>query len=195
MKTVISGDVVSAKRVYRPVFQFVPQALHIFTANILPSFNDGVDEGIRRRFVVLPFTEQIPESKRIPNIAGQILQNEKTAILKLAVEGAARLVESGQYSIPQSILDETEEWFQEADNLRGWLEDGGLEKLLQHHENFSYDDAYRRFREDIQERDPREWVARYSVFKRIVREHVRKDPELDIVRRSHGYRIIERVLV
>ena len=88
-----------------------------------------------------------------------------------------------------------EEWFQEADNLRGWLEDGGLEKLLQHHENFSYDDAYRRFREDIQERDPREWVARYSVFKRIVREHVRKDPELDIVRRSHGYRIIERVLV
>jgi hypothetical protein len=33
------------------------------------------------------------------------------------------------------------------------------------------------------------------VFKRIVREYVRKDPELEIVRQSGGYRIVERVLV
>ena len=90
---------------------------------------------------------------------------------------------------------ETENWFQDADNLNGWLDEGGLDNLLKHQINISFDYAYRRFREDIQERDPREWVPRFSVFKRVIREHIRKNPELDIVRRSKGYRIIERVLV
>ena len=66
MKAVISGDVVSAKRVYRPVYQFTPQALHLFATNILPSFHDGVDEGIRRRFVAVSFTETISESDPPP---------------------------------------------------------------------------------------------------------------------------------
>jgi len=195
MKTVISGDVVSAKRVYHPVFQFIPRALHIFTTNILPSFHDGVDEGIRRRFVVLPFTEHIPEGKRIPQIAEKILSNEKSAILNLAVSGAARLIARGEFSIPKSVVYETENWFQDADNLNGWLDEGGLDNLLKHQDNITFDYAYRRFREDIQERDPREWVPRFSVFKHAIREHIRKDPQLDIVRRSKGYRIIKRVLV
>ena len=92
MKAVISGDIVSAKRVYQPVFQFAPQALHVFTANILPSFHGGMDEGIRRRFVVVPFTETIPESKGVPEIAKRILETEKEAVLALAVEGAARMI-------------------------------------------------------------------------------------------------------
>jgi putative DNA primase/helicase len=103
MKSVISGDVVSAKRVYQPVFSFAPQALYVFTANLLPSSHGGVDEGIRRRFVVVPFTETIPVSKRVPEIAKRILESEKEAILALAVEGAARMIETGTYSISQAM--------------------------------------------------------------------------------------------
>ena len=130
MKAVISGDVVSAKRVYRPVYQFTPQALHLFATNILPSFHDGVDEGIRRRFIAVSFPETISESERIPEIAKRILQTEKSAILDLAVKGAARIIENGKYSIPQWVTAETEEWFQDADNLAGWLDEGGLEMIL-----------------------------------------------------------------
>ena len=93
------------------------------------------------------------------------------------------------------MTEETEEWFQDADSLTGWLEEGGLENLLKHRKNLSYDEAYRSFREDIEERGPREWIPRYSVFKRIVCEYVKGDPELEIVRHSGGYRIVERVLV
>ena len=195
MKAVISGDVVSAKRVYRPVYQFTPLALHLFATNILPSFHDGVDEGIRRRFIAVSFPETISESERIPEIAKRILQTEKTAILDLAVKGAARIIENGKYSIPQWVTAETEEWFQDADNLAGWLDEGGLENLLKHRKSLSYDEAYRSFRENIEERGPGEWIPRYSVFKRIVREYVKGDPELEIVRQSGGYRIVERVLV
>ncbi len=93
------------------------------------------------------------------------------------------------------MTEETEEWFQDADSLTGWLEEGGLENLLKHRKGLSYDEAYRSFRENIEERGPGEWIPRYSVFKRIVREYVRKDPELEIVRQSGGYRIVERVLL
>ena len=178
LKAVISGDVVSAKRVYRPVYQFTPQALHLFATNILPSFHDGVDEGIRRRFIAVSFPETISESERIPEIAKRILQTEKPAILDLAVKGAARIIENGRYSISQWMTEETEEWFQDADNLAGWLEEGGLENLLKHRKSLSYDEAYRSFRENIEERGPGEWIPRYSVFKRIVREYVKKRPRV-----------------
>ena len=137
MKAVISGDVVSAKRVYRPVYQFTPQALHLFATNILPSFHDGVDEGIRRRFVAVSCTETISESERIPEIAKRILQTEKTAILDLAVKGATRIIENGRYSISQWMTEETEDWFRDADNLTGWLDEGSLENLLKLTKSFT----------------------------------------------------------
>jgi len=195
MKAVISGDVVSAKRVYQPVFQFAPQALHVFTANILPSFYGGVDEGIKRRFVVVPFTETIPESKRVPEIAKRILENEKEAILAMAVGGAARIIENGTYSISKAMEEATEEWFQDDDSLMGWIDEGGIENLLKQMKKFSFDDAYQSFRKVLEGRGPEERAPRYSVFKRIVREYVKKDPELDIVRHSGGYRIVQRNLV
>jgi hypothetical protein len=93
------------------------------------------------------------------------------------------------------MTEKTEEWFQDADSLTGRLEEGGLESLLKRCQGLSYAETYRSFRENIEERGPGEWIPRYSVFKRIVREYVKKDPELEIVRQSGGYRIVERVLV
>ncbi len=195
MKAVISGDIVSAKKVYQPVFQFVPRAVHVFTANILPSFYDGVDEGIRRRFVIVPFTETIPEKSRIPEIANRILNNEKEALLSLAVEGAIRIMSNGAYSISPRMQDATEEWFFDSDNLIGWLEEDGIERLLEHQSKISMLDAYKSYREVVENLGPGEWTVRYSVFKRTIRDYVKKHPELDIVRHAEGYRIVERTLV
>ena len=77
MKAVISGDVVSAKRVYKRPYQFKPRALHLFATNSLPPFQNGVDEGIRRRFVVVPFNQRIPEKKRISEISKRIFRAKK----------------------------------------------------------------------------------------------------------------------
>lgn len=195
MKAAVSGDVVSAKRVYQPVFQFAPRALHVFTANVLPSFHGGLDEGIKRRFVVVPFTESIPESKRVPEIAKRILEDEKEAILSLAVVGAARILTNGVYSISKAMEQATEEWFQDADNLMGWIDEGGIENLFKHSKYVSFDDAYKCYRQVVEARGPGEWLTRYSVFKRIVRGYVKNNPQLDIVRRSEGYRIVEKMLV
>ncbi|MBO37649.1 MAG: hypothetical protein CMM75_00520 [Rhodospirillaceae bacterium] len=195
VKAVISGDVVAAKRVYQPVFQFKPNALHVFATNILPTFYDGVDEGIRRRFIVIPFEDKIAEDKIVADIAAKILQTEMEMILSLAVGGAARIVSKGLYSLPEWIIRETEAWFADADTLRSWLEDDKIGRILEHQGGISYGDLFKRFREEITDIDPREYVPRFPVFKRVVREYVKQNPELEIVRRSAGYRIIKRVLL
>ena len=195
MKAVISGDVVSAKRVYKPVYQFKPRALHLFATNSLPPFQNGVDEGIRRRFVVVPFNQRIPEKKRIPEISKRIFQSEKNAVLALAVAGACRVFKSGSFSIPQWMIDETDQWFRDADNANAWLDDGGIERLLRYRKHVSFDDAFRAFREDINERDAREWIPPFSSFRAMVRAYVDINPELEIVRHAGGYKIVERLLV
>jgi P4 family phage/plasmid primase-like protien len=195
MKAVISGDVVAAKRVYHPVFQFKPNALHVFAANILPIFRDGVDEGIRRRFIVIPFEHKIEESKIVTDIAAKILKTEMEVILLIAVEGATRLLAKGQYSLPDWIIKETEAWFEDADNLGSWLEDEGIVRLANHKNGISYADAFTSFREHMDAIDPREYVPRFPVFRRVVRQYVEENPELEIVRLSAGYRIIKRLLV
>ena len=93
------------------------------------------------------------------------------------------------------MQEATDEWFQDADSLMGWIDEGGIETLLKHRKHLSYDEAYKRYREVVETRGPGEWISRYSVFKRIIRDYVRKNPELDIVRHSGGFIIVERTLV
>jgi hypothetical protein len=92
------------------------------------------------------------------------------------------------------MIDETEQWFRDADNANAWLDDGGLERLLRHRKHVSFDDAFRAFREDINERDAREWIPPFSSFRAMVRAYVDTNPELEIVRHAAGYRIVERLL-
>ena len=44
---------------------------------VMASCQGGLDDGIIRRFAVLPLTGSIPESKRVPAIAKRILEQEK----------------------------------------------------------------------------------------------------------------------
>ena len=131
----------------------------------------------------------------MPEIAKRILEDEKEAILSLAVVGAARILTNGVYSISKAMEQATEEWFQDADNLMGWIDEGGIENLFKHSKYVSFDDAYKCYRQVVEARGPGEWLTRYSVFKRIVRGYVKNNPQLDIVRRSEGYRMVEKMLV
>ena len=132
MKAVISGDVVSAKRVYQRIYQFKPRAPHLFATNSLPPFQNEIDQDIQHQFVVVPFNQRIPEKGRMPEISKRIFQSEKNAVLALAVSGACRVFKSGSFSIPQWMIDETDQWFRDADNANAWLDDGGLERLLRY---------------------------------------------------------------
>ena len=64
-KSVITGDPVTGRDLYRSAFQFRPIAQHVFGTNALPSFKGGIDRGVQRRLLVITFNRTIPENERI----------------------------------------------------------------------------------------------------------------------------------
>ena len=66
-----------AKLLYKNPINFVPKAVHIFATNMLPNFMGGVDLGVERRMLVIPFDNTILERERIPNIVDLIVEKEE----------------------------------------------------------------------------------------------------------------------
>ena len=45
------------------------KAIHVYATNALPNFQGGVDAGVERRMLVVPFNLTIPKEDRVPDIA------------------------------------------------------------------------------------------------------------------------------
>ena len=73
LKAVVIGDSVTAKIIYREPMGFKPMAVHIFSTNVLPSFKGGVDTGIERRMLVIPFLRTIPVEESIPDLREKLM--------------------------------------------------------------------------------------------------------------------------
>lgn len=119
-KAAVTGNPIEGRSLYKNVVSFSPRALHCFTTNTLPRFNGGIDRGLRRRLVVIPFNRTIPENEVITDIAKRIQAEELDLLLGFAVAGAIRLKKNGGYSLPESskealnswlLLDPLNEWF------------------------------------------------------------------------------------
>lgn len=119
-KRMITGEPVPARDVYRSATDFVPTAQHVFSTNVLPSFSGGVDGGTARRLLPIEFTHVVPERERDPDLVNRILRDEADLLLDFAVEGACRLVQQRDFTVPASSQDLLQRWMVEADPVRRW---------------------------------------------------------------------------
>jgi putative DNA primase/helicase len=101
-------------------FDFVPTHKFLVAGNHKPSLT-GVDEAIRRRLLLVPFTVQIPRSERDPDLPEK-LKVEWPAILRWMVEGCLQWRRSG-LMVPPIIRGASEAYFAEQDTLGQWLEE------------------------------------------------------------------------
>jgi phage/plasmid-associated DNA primase len=120
-KRMITGEPVPARDVYRSATDFVPIALHVFSTNVLPSFSGGVDGGISRRLLPIEFIHVIPEKERDPDLPDRILREEPDVLLHFAVEGARRLTQRRDFTVPSSSRKLLNEWMLHADPVRAWV--------------------------------------------------------------------------
>lgn len=192
-KATVTGDQVQAKAIYKEPFTFTPRALHVFSANHLPSFSGGVDNGIVRRIVVVPFNRSIPEAERIPDLAARIIEHEGDVLVSLALQAAADVVARGAYTIPSKCEAATAQWFKDIDPVAEWFEDGGLERHV-HTAGVLVRELYVRFREDMSNLGIQH-IPGQSRFTQRLRERVDSDPKWDILRRNKGEMVFPRTLV
>jgi hypothetical protein len=120
-KAAVTGDVVEGRDVYRPAFTFRPRAIHVYTANKLPTFSGGLDRGLQRRLVVVQFNRTIPNDEVVPDILDRIKRDELHLLLGFAIAGAQRLKRNGGYTIPSSSSEELRNWMQ-LDPINEWQE-------------------------------------------------------------------------
>jgi putative DNA primase/helicase len=126
IKALTGGDKIAARFMRQDFFDFTPTFKLFICGNHKPQLS-SVDEAMRRRLLLVPFTVQIPPAERDPQLTDK-LKVEWAAILRWMVEGCIEWQRIG-LKPPATVLDATEEYFAEQDTLQQWLdectEDGG----------------------------------------------------------------------
>lgn len=120
-KAVITGDAISARHPSGRPFMLTPEAAHVFAANALPRTRDH-SVGFWRRFVLVEFPNTFTGRDADPDLE-ELLAAELEGICAWAIQGAARLVQRGRYTIPPSSAQSIHTWQSEADPVGCWLDD------------------------------------------------------------------------
>ena len=101
-------------------FDFVPTFKLFIAGNHKPRLSN-VDEAMRRRLLLVPFTVQIPPGRARPALGAQA-QGEWPAILRWCIDGCLEWQRAG-LAPPAAVRDATESYFADQDVLGQWLED------------------------------------------------------------------------
>lgn len=120
IKALTGGDKITARFMRQDFFDFVPNFKLFITGNHKPRLNN-VDEAMRRRLLLVPFTVQIPLAERDLELAEK-LWAERRAILRWCIEGCLEWRHMG-LSPPATVLEATDDYFKEQDTVGQWIED------------------------------------------------------------------------
>lgn len=122
-KAIVTGEPVHARPIRNAPFSFRPIAAHYFAANSLPGTFDH-SHGFWRRWVAIGFNRNFHgDVERDPNIATKIISNELHAIVPWLLEGGARVIRQGGYTIPSSHAALIREWRRNADQVAMFVEE------------------------------------------------------------------------
>ncbi len=120
VKDLTGGDVITARYMRQDFFDFKPQFTLFIAGNHQPSFR-GIDEAIRARVVLVPFTQTIPKDERDPDLPGK-LRDEWPAILRWMIEGATEWRRHG-LDVPESVQAASDEYLDSEDMLGEFIEE------------------------------------------------------------------------
>lgn len=118
VKQFTGGDTMRVRFLHRNSFEFKPAAKLWWAANHKPTIR-GTDHGIWRRIHLLPFTVQIPEAERDPDLKAKLAE-ELPGILAWAVRGCLEWQRDG-LAPPPVVVAATAGYREEMDTLAAFL--------------------------------------------------------------------------
>jgi putative DNA primase/helicase len=120
IKALTGGDKITARFMRGDFFDFTPSFKLFIVGNHKPRLST-VDEAIRRRMLIVPFTVEIPPEQRDPNLPEK-LKPEWPAILRWCIDGCLEWQELG-LAPPSIVRHATDEYFEDQDIIGEWIED------------------------------------------------------------------------
>jgi putative DNA primase/helicase len=122
IKSLTGGDRIAARFIRQDFFEFTPTFKLIIAGNHKPGLR-SVDEAIRRRFNLVPFTTTVPPAERDETLADQ-LRAEWPGILAWAIQGCLDWQQQG-LAPPAVVRDATAAYLEAEDAMAAWIEDQG----------------------------------------------------------------------
>jgi putative DNA primase/helicase len=120
IKALTGGDPIAARFMNRDFFTFMPNFKLIVAGNHKPSLRT-VDEAIRRRMNMIPFSVVIPPEDRDPELTEK-LKDEWPGILTWMIDGCGNWQDMGLRP-PKVVQDYTAEYFENEDAVKTWIEE------------------------------------------------------------------------
>jgi len=120
IKSLTGGDRVTARFMRQDFFEYVPQFKLVIAGNHKPGLRN-VDEAMRRRLHLIPFTVTIGEQERDANL-GEKLRSEYPGVLQWAIEGCLAWQRDG-LSPPTAVRDATGSYLAAEDVVGRWIEE------------------------------------------------------------------------
>ncbi|MEZ5564924.1 MAG: phage/plasmid primase, P4 family [Gammaproteobacteria bacterium] len=120
IKALTGGDKISARFMRGDFFEFQPTFKLFVTGNHRPRLR-SVDEAMRARLLLIPFTVTIPPERRDPDLAEKLRQ-EWPGILNWALAGCLDYQSRG-LAPPSRVREATASYFGVQDTFGAWLDE------------------------------------------------------------------------
>jgi len=120
IKTLTGGDRITARFMRQDYFDFTPTFTLFIVGNHKPRL-DSIDEAMRRRLLLVPFTVQILPAERDLELPHK-LEAEWPAILRWCIDGCLEWQRVG-LSPPDVVRVATDNYFADQDTLGQWLDE------------------------------------------------------------------------
>jgi putative DNA primase/helicase len=118
IKALTGGDRISARFMRQDYFEFTPQFKLLIIGNHKPSLRN-VDEAMRRRMNLIPFTVTIPEGERDEKLPEK-LRAEWPGILQWMIDGCAEWQGEG-LAKPEAVQKATDDYLAAEDAIAEWI--------------------------------------------------------------------------
>ena len=121
VKMLAGREPISARFLHQEFFEFTPSFTPWLRTNHKPIVT-GLDDGIWRRLVLLPFSRKFTDDEKDPELEQKLLV-EKDAILMWMVEGAKLYLQEGLIKLSPRMRSELSTYRSESDLLGEFLSD------------------------------------------------------------------------
>jgi len=120
LKALTGGDKITVRFMRQDFFEFTPQFKLLIVGNHKPSIRN-VDEAMKRRLHMVPFTVTIPPARRDKRLPDRLLA-ERDGILVWALRGCLDWQRTGLRP-PAAVMAATEDYFEAEDAIGRWIDE------------------------------------------------------------------------
>lgn len=117
-KSIVSGNIISVRQIYKEVIDFKPFVTLLFSCNKLPRIMDKTT-GLFRRMVLISLNNKV--EKPDPLFMSKLTEQDMEYFLFKAVEGINIAIEEGRFRITQSETQLLDEFKRRQSALNEWL--------------------------------------------------------------------------